>query len=200
MTTRLIASALLATLIMVTTSPRLATAEPAGFEIDPAHVTVAFLVRHIGYADTLGQFLEVEGGFDYDEATKTLSDLEVVIEAESVFSNHDRRDDHVRGSDFLDADEHPEIVFVGTGATPTGENSGTVTGDLTLLGVTRPVTLEVTLNKAGLYPFGEGPPYVLGISARTTIKRSAFGMTYAVENGFVGDEVDVIIELEAIRQ
>ncbi len=176
-----------------------ASAEPALYEIDEEHVAVAFLVRHIGYADTLGQFLEVEGSFRYDEATQSLSDLEVVIEAESIFSNHDKRDEHVRNADFLDVDDHPEIVFVGTAATPSSDTAGTVTGDLTLLGVTRPVTLDVTLNKSGVYPFGHKRP-VLGISARTTIKRSDFGMTYAVENGFVGDEVQVIIELEAIKQ
>ena len=189
--------ALFALLLPASPSPSLA--EPARFEIDPEHVAVAFLVRHIGYADTLGQFLEVEGSFRYDEATKDLSDLEVTIEAESVFSNHEKRDDHVRGGDFLDADDHPEIRFVGTSATPSSDTTGKVTGELTLLGVTRPVTLDVTLNKSGTYPFGH-KRQVLGISARTTIKRSAFGMTYAVENGFVGDEVEVIIELEAIRE
>ena len=77
-------------------------------------------------------------------------------------------------------------------------NTGKVTGDLTIRGVTRPVTLDVKLNKTGVYPYIDN--YVAGISARATIKRSDFGMTYAVENGWVGDEVDIIIELEAIRE
>lgn len=200
MTLRFTALALFAFLLLTNGASRPASAEPARFEIDPEHVTVAFLVHHIGYANVLAQFLEVEGSFEYDEATQTLTGLEVTIEAESFFSNDDRRDDHVLGGDFLDVDEHPEITFVGTAAQASSATTGTVTGDLTVLGVTRPITLDVTLNKAGDYPFGAGPPYVLGISARTTVKRSAFGMSYAVENGFVGDELDVIIELEAVRQ
>ncbi len=177
-----------------------ATAEPAAYEIDPDHFSIGFLVRHIGYADTLGMFLEAEGSFMFDEAAKKVSDIEVTVEADSVFTNHDKRDDHLRGKDFLNADDHEVIRFVGREAKATGDNTGTVTGDLTLLGVTKPLTLEVTLNKIGAYPFGAGPPYVIGISARGTVKRSEFGMMYAVENGWVGDEVALTIEFEAIRQ
>ena len=190
--------AALAVLALATAAP--AKAEPALFKIDSSHLAIAFLVHHIGYADTLGQFLEAEGSFRYDEAANRLSDLSVTIQADSVFTNHGKRDDHLRGGDFLAVDDHPEITVVGTAATATGETSGRVTGDLTILGVTRPVTLEVERNKIGPYPFGEGPPYVVGISARGTVKRSDFGMSYAVENGWVGDEIEVIIELEAVRQ
>lgn len=174
-----------------------AQAAPATYRLDPEHTTIAFLVRHIGYADTLGQFLKAEGSFVFDEEARTLSDLEVSIDAASVFTNHAARDDHLRKADFLHVAEHPAITFVGTSAEPTGPNTGKVTGDLTILGVTRPVTLDVTLNKTGLYPYIDH--YVAGISARTVIRRSEFGMTYAVENGWVGDEVQVIIEVEAIR-
>ncbi|MDJ0983355.1 MAG: YceI family protein [Kiloniellales bacterium] len=177
-----------------------AQANPARYEIDPAHFSVGFLVHHIGYADTLGMFLEGGGSFTFDEAAPAVTDIEVTIQADSVFTNHDRRDKHVKGSDFLDVDDHPEIRFVGREARPTGENSGEVTGDLTILGVTRPITLQVIKNKIGDYPFGAGPPYVVGVSVRGTVKRSEFGMTYAVENGWVGDEVELIIEFEAIRQ
>ncbi|MCG8598130.1 MAG: YceI family protein [Kiloniellales bacterium] len=177
-----------------------AQAAPARYEIDPAHFSVGFLVHHIGYADTLGMFLEGAGSFTFDEAAPAVSDIEVTIQADSVFTNHDRRDQHVKGGDFLDVDDHPEIRFVGREARPTGENTGEVTGDLTILGVTRPITLQVTKNKIGAYPFGAGPPYVVGVSVRGTVKRSEFGMTYAVENGWVGDEIELIIEFEAIRQ
>lgn len=177
-----------------------AFAAPARYKIDPAHFSIGFLVHHIGYADTLGMFLEGQGSFAFDEAAPAVSDIEVSIEADSVFTNHDRRDQHLKGGDFLDVDDHPRIRFVGREARPTGEATGEIDGDLTILGVTKPITLRVELNKVGEYPFGAGPPYVVGISARTTVKRSAFGMTYAVDNGWVGDEVEVIIEFEAIRQ
>ena len=117
----------------------------------------------------------------------------------SVFTNHKRRDDHLRSDEFLDAERHPEITFVGTGSEKTGERTGRVTGDLTIRGETRPLTLEVVWNKSDTYPFGHGLP-TIGISARGTLKRSDFGMTYAVANGFVGDEVELIIEFEANRK
>ena len=196
---RSVSLAALTALLLLQTGGR-ADADFARYEIDPAHFSIGFLVHHIGYADTLGMFLEGGGSFAFDETAPAVKDIEVTIEAESVFTNHDKRDDHVRGGDFLDADDHSEIRFVGKEAKPTGENTGLISGDLTLRGVTQPVTLEVTLNKIGDYPFGDGPPYVVGISARTTIKRSDFGMTYAVENGWVGDEVQVMLEFEAIRQ
>lgn len=103
-----------------------------------------------------------------------------------------------RGGDVLDADHHPQITFVGRSAGAVTQTTGQVIGDLTIRGVTRPVTLDVTWNKSGPYPFGNG--YVIGVSARTLLRRSEFGMTYAVDNGWVEDEVEVMIELEAIRQ
>ncbi|MEO1192433.1 MAG: YceI family protein [Pseudomonadota bacterium] len=179
-----------------------AAAAPERYVIDDRHAAIAFMVKHIGYAMTLGQFLDVEGSFTYNAETQTLSDLEVTIPAASVFSNDEARDNHVRGADFLHAEAHPTMTFRMTGAEATSATTGKVMGDLTLRGVTKPVTLDVTLNKAGDYPFpiGASVPYVLGVSAETEIKRSEWGMTYAVDNGLVGDEVRVILEVEAIRQ
>lgn len=175
-----------------------AQAEPHRYVLDPDHVSIGFLVEHIGYAKTLGRFLEVEGGFTFDESVPSVSDLEVTIAADSVFTAHERRDDHVRSDDFLAAGDHPDIRFVMTDAEQTGPRTGTVTGDLTIRGVTNPVTLDVTWNKSGKYPFNDN--YVTGISARAEIARSDYGMTYALENGLVGDTVEIIIEAEAIRQ
>ncbi|SDU00254.1 YceI family protein [Stappia sp. ES.058] len=175
-----------------------AAAEPRDFKIDPAHFSIVFNAEHIGYAPTWGMFLKGKGSFTFDEDTRALSDLSVTIPAGSVFSNHERRDEHLRSDDFLSAETHPDITFVMTSNAEETPRSGTVTGDLTIRGVTRPVTLDVTLNKVGPYPFGD--TFVVGISARTTLKRSEFGMTYAVENGLVGDEVPIRIDLEAIRQ
>lgn len=176
-----------------------ATAEPHTYRIDPEHFSIGFMVEHVGYADTVGMFLEGGGEFVYDEQTRELESGRVEINADSVFTNHDKRDEHLRGDDFLDAENHPAIVFEATGFEPRDGNRGTLTGKLTLLGETRPVTLDVTLNKAAEYPFGHGK-HTLGVSARTTIKRSEWGMTYAVDNGLVGDEVELIFELEANRQ
>lgn len=175
-----------------------ARAEPRDYRIDPSHFSVVFNADHIGYAPTWGMFLRGSGGFTFDEQARTLANLRVEIETGSVFSNDERRDGHLRSADFLDAEAHPVATFVMTAAEPTGERTGKVTGDLTLRGVTRPVTLDVTWNKSGPYPFGD--TYVVGISARTVLKRSDFGSTYALDGGLVGDEVELIIDLEAIRQ
>lgn len=174
-----------------------AEAEMARYEIDPSHTTVAFLVAHIGYAKTLGVFRQVGGAFDFDPEAKALGDVTVTVDAASVWTNDDRRDGHVRNKDFLHVDAHPEIVFTATGGEVTGESTGRVSGDLTILGVTHPITLDVTLNKIGDYPFGHGKETV-GVSARGTVVRSQYGMTYAL-GGIVGDEVELMIEMEAIR-
>lgn len=175
-----------------------AAAEPARFEIDPAHFSVVFNASHIDYGATWGMFLEGSGGFMFDEEAKTLSDLEVEINTTSVFTNHERRDGHLRSADFLDAETHPVATFVMTDSEALSDTTGTVTGDLTLRGVTKPVTLDVTLNKTGPYPWGDN--YVVGVTATTSIQRSDFGSTYALDNNLVGDEIPLTFELEAIRQ
>ena len=179
-----------------------AWAEPRSYTIDPDHFAIGFQVDHLGYADVIGLFLKARGRFEYDEAARTLKSGLVVVAADSVFSNHDARDRHVRDSDFLDAEQHPEIVFEATGFEPGMENGGRLdgrlSGNLTLLGQTHPVTLEVALNKAATYPFGHRK-HTLGISARTTLQRSQWGMSYGVKNGMVGDEVLLSFEFEAMR-
>ena len=174
-------------------------AEPENFEIDKEHFSIGFLVEHVGYASTLGQFLEAEGSFVYDESANELNEGEVIIKANSVFTNHQRRDKHLKDDDFLNTDRHETIRFEATQWRPTGNQTGTLVGDLTLLGQTRAVELNVTINKSAKYPFGHGQ-HTLGISARTTIERSDWGMTYGVEDGLVGDEVELIFEFEAIQQ
>jgi polyisoprenoid-binding protein YceI len=174
-----------------------AAAEPAEFVLDREHTSITFFASHLGYADLAGMFLEASGRFRYDEATRELSDLRVVVETASVFTNHARRDEHLRSADFLNVAEFPQMVFTGTGAEPQGERSGRISGELTLLGVTRPLTLEVWLNKAGRYPFLD-EHYAIGIDARGTLARSAFGMTYGEQ--WVGDEIRLVIGFEAIRQ
>ncbi|MEL6476734.1 MAG: YceI family protein [Pseudomonadota bacterium] len=174
-----------------------ALAAPAKYEIDPSHTTLGFWVSHIGYAKTWGQFTEVSGSFVYDDETQTLTDLSVTVPTASVNTHHEARDGHVKNADFLDVGAHPQMTFTATGGEVTGDNTGKVTGDLTLLGITKPVTLDVTLNKVGPYPFGHKKE-TMGISARGTVKRSEFGMTYAL-GGIVGDEVEIVVEMEAIK-
>lgn len=179
----------------------LAQAEPADWEIDPEHFSIAFAVEHIGYQQQLGMFLEASGSFRYDPETRELSSGRVEVQADSIFSNHEDRDDHLRGRDFLNVRRNPTIVFEATGFMPNGENpdTGILRGNLTLLGETHPVELDVTINKHAEYPFGHGRD-TLGISASTTIQRSRWGMDYGVSNALVGDDVYLQFEFEGLRQ
>lgn len=178
--------------------PLAAGAEPAIYDIDPEHAVAAFTVMHAGYAKVLGRFSDVEGQFTFDPETNEAGDISARIGAASVDTGQDARDEHVRSADFLDAEAHPDITFTSTGTTALSETSGTVTGDLTIRGVTQPVELDVTLNQVAVYPCCHEKETV-GISARTSIKRSDFGSTYALPV-FVGDDVDIILEVEAIRR
>jgi len=176
-----------------------AVAEPKTFVIDDEHFSIVFEIMHIGYAPVMGMFREVEGEFVYDEEARELSSGQLVFKSDSVYTNHKKRDDHVRGNDFLNTEEYPEITFTVTGFETTGENTGKVTGDLEMLGQTNPVVLDVTLNKAAVYPFGH-EEYTLGISASTTLKRSDWGMTYGLDQNMVGNEVTLRFGFEAIRE
>ncbi len=179
-----------------------AHAQAARYELDPDHTTVAFLVDHIGYAKILGMFRSARGSYRFDEATATLSEVRIEVETASVFSNQRKRDDHLKGPDFLNSGEFPKMVFTATGAKRTGDKTFDISGQLELLGKSQPLTLQATWNKSAESPLGGplGKPYVMGVSARGSFKRSAYGMNYAVANGWVGDEVPLIIEFEAIRK
>ena len=203
MTARLIAClSTLAVAVLLQANP--AAAKPEKYEIDPEHVTFAMQVSHIGYFDMIGLFTEGSGSFTFDEKALSVSDIKVTVKTASFFSGHQKRDDHVRSADFLNAKEFPEMVFIGKSSERTGERTGKINGELTLRGVTRPLSLDVIWNKSGEYPFGGGlfggKPYVIGLNARGTLNRSDFGMTYAVENGLVGDRVELILGFEARRQ
>jgi polyisoprenoid-binding protein YceI len=185
-------------LVLLACAPPPTMAEPNRYELDPAHTTVAFLIDHVGYAATLGIFGEVEGAFTYDVDTQALSDVEIRVASGSIDTFNDARDDHVRSADFLNVASHPAMVFTAEGGTPRSATEGTVEGELTLLGRTLPLALDVTLNKAEAYPFGHRR-FTLGLSARASLDRSEYGMLYGVANGLVGDTVEIIIETEAMR-
>jgi len=178
----------------------IAQAEPADWEIDPEHFSIAFAVDHIGYQQQLGLFLKGSGSFRYDPDTQELSTGRVEIQAGSIFTNHDDRDEHLSSKDFLNVRRNPVIVFEATDLVPGDDAArGTLNGKLTLLGETHPVALEVIVNKRAKYPFGHRRE-TLGISAYTTITRSQWGMDYGVADNLVGDEVSLRFEFEALRQ
>ena len=175
-----------------------AQAEPARYELDPNHITVAFLVDHIGYAKVLGMFRAARGSYSFDEATATLADVRIEVDTRSVFSNFAKRDQHLTSADFLNAAEFPRMVFTASAAQRTGDRTFDIVGKLELLGRSQPLTLKATWNKSGPSPIDKA--YTMGVSARGSFKRSSYGMNYAVDNGWVGDEVPLIIEFEAQRK
>lgn len=187
-----------AVLLVASSFAAQAVAEPARWVIDPGNSSIGFHANHIGYKDVLGLFLEESGSFTFDEATQELTELVFEVEASSVFTDNPARNEHLLSDDFLAAEEHPLIRFVMTEALPETASTGTIRGDLTIRGVTRPIEVAVTLNRIAPYPWGKN--YVLGVSAEAVVRRSEFGSTYALEGGLVGDEIFLSFEIEAIRQ
>ena len=180
--------------------PLLAFSAEDKYVIDKTHFAVGFLVEHVGYAKTLGMFRDIDGSYSHDLTTNKINDINITIKTRSVFTNHDKRDQHLMSPDFLNVDKFPEMLFKATDINIQDDKT-TIAGELTLLGITKPLILTGKINKIGKYPFGGIiKPYVMGISARGTIKRSEHGMNYALKDNLVGDEIDLIIEFEARRQ
>jgi polyisoprenoid-binding protein YceI len=188
----------LALAAVLATAPIAASAEMARYEIDASHTVVAFLVGHVGYSNVLGRFSDVSGYFMYDPETRELGEVSVDVGLASVESDNEARDNHVQSPDFLDVEANPMMTFTANGGEATSDTAGTVAGTLTLRGQENPLSLSVTLNKVAEYPFGHKKQTV-GISARGSLMRSEYGMDYGIANGLVGDEVQILIEAEAIR-
>lgn len=188
---KLLATAAAAATLLVAGPLQAATTE---FAVDRDHTSVVFLIDHLGYARIIGHFRDFEGTVVLDGDDVERGSVSLTIRVDSVDTGHERRDQHLRSPDFFNAMEFPDIRFESTGVEPTGENTASVTGDLTLLGVTRPVTLEVTFNDRKPHPLSGND--TAGFSARTSIQRSDFGMRYGL--GGIGDEVELWLEVEAI--
>jgi polyisoprenoid-binding protein YceI len=174
-----------------------AMADPDSYDIDPTHTVVAFLIDHIGFSRVLGRFDDVEGSFTYDPDSLELSDLVITVQTASVSSGNKARDNHVRKNDFLGVKDHPTMQFKVDSAVLPSADGGTIEGTLTLLGKTLPLMLDVQVNKTAVYPFGH-KKLTIGVSAQGSLMRSEYGMTYGVANALVGDEVEMIIETEAV--
>lgn len=167
------------------------------YVLDKAHTNFLFFVDHMGFSKMLGRFGEFDGKFSYDKANLANSTVSLTVKTASVDTFHEKRDAHLRSPDFLNSGEFPEMRFVSTKIEPTGPKSAKLTGNLTLMGVTKPVTFDMTVNRDGLHNFNKRD-YVAGFSARGVIKRSEFGIRYGVP--LLGDEMELMIEAEGIRQ
>tara|TARA_B100000927_G_C16459560_1_gene467281 strand:+ start:259 stop:840 length:582 start_codon:yes stop_codon:yes gene_type:complete len=171
------------------------------YVIDDSHFSIGFLVEHAGYAKTLGLFKQIEGKYTYDQSLNLVKDLVMTINTDSVFTNHNKRDAHLRSPDFLDVEKFPTMTFM-VDEYDLSKTPGKLKGKFTLLGVTKDVVLDFNINKVAEYPFrvGLSKPIVMGVSARASLNRSDYGMSYGVDKNLVGDEIELIIEFEARQQ
>ena len=172
---------------------------PAGkYELDAAHTLVGFVARHM-LSKVRGQFTEFTGTIEIVEPPQD-SRVDVEVKTGSITTHTDKRDEHLMSGDFLEIEKHPVLTFTSTAVRPTGGTSFELDGDLTIKGITRPVTLSGEF--LGWGPNMQGEP-MLAASAKTTIDREDWDMTWnmAVEAGgfLVGKKVDLEIEVEAHR-
>ncbi len=172
-----------------------ARAQVETYSFDTVHTQILFFVDHLGFSISEGEFLDFDGSYTLDRGDLSKSSVDVSIDTNSIDMDDEAWDAHMKNEDFFHVEKFPTMTFKSTKVDVTGENTALVTGDLTLLGVTKPVTLDVVHRKSGKHPFGE--KYASGFSATGTLKRSDFGMTYGLPN--VGDEVELRIEVEGVR-
>ncbi|HEY1963126.1 MAG TPA: YceI family protein [Rhizomicrobium sp.] len=166
----------------------------ATYTIDPRHTQIIFSVRHMGLSTFYARFGHITGTLNFDPAQPGKSALNAQIDLTNIDTHVPELDKELSTSVFH-ADKFPTATFVSTQSTKTGENTGTVTGNLTIDGVTRPVTLDVTFNggRNSPMPF---QPYRIGFNATGTIKRSDFGLTHVMWSGLVSDDIGLLIECE----
>lgn len=188
--TAFIVSALLA-LVLVP-----AVAAPEVFKIDPVHSQVGFTIRHI-VSRVPGHFGTFSGEITLDPESLAASKVTAEIDASSVSTGNDKRDGHLKSEDFFDAAKFPKITFVSTGVTAASKDHAAVAGNLTMHGVTKPVTLDVTVN--GVAPFMGAKR--AGFEAKTKLNRKDFGIIWNkvldAGSSLLGDEVEITLLIEA---
>jgi polyisoprenoid-binding protein YceI len=173
----------------------IASAAPSEWKIDSDHSAAQFSVRHLAVSNVRGEFGNVSGRIVFDEANPSKSTIEATIDATTINTRVAGRDEDLKSASFFDVAKYPTITFRSTSVRPAGPNAFEVSGNLTIHGVTRPVVLHV-----------DSPPSVKnargverrGAEATTKLSRKEFGVS--ADPGIVGDEVQVTIDLEAVRR
>ena len=185
--------------------PLAAAAQAENYVIDPTHTVPYFEVDHLGFATMRGRFDRATGKFSIDHAAKTGS-LEIVVETAAVSTGDNERngrprtrDEHLRSPDFFNTAEFPQMTFKSTAVKFAGDNPDTVQGNLTLLGVTKPLTLKIVRWKCGPDIRTQGKRYQCGGNATGSFKRSEFGMKYGLPTA-IGDEVSLWMSFYGFKQ
>jgi polyisoprenoid-binding protein YceI len=188
------------TLAVAALLPLAASAETTTWTIDPVHSTSSFAVKHLVITTVHGQFGKTSGTVQFDEQDPTKSKAEATIDVTTINTQNDKRDADLKSAGFFDAANHPTMTFKSTKVEKVGDGKFKVTGDLTIRGNTKPVTLDVTASQAVKGMQGE---LRRAFSASGRINRQDFGLTYSktIEAGpIVGDNVDLLIEVEAVKE
>ncbi len=185
----------------MTTATAPALTELTGtYTLDPAHTRIGFVARHAMVTKVRGAFNEFEGTATLDGANPANSSAQVTISTASIDTRNAQRDGHLRSNDFLAMDEYPQITFVSTGARQVDDSTFELTGDLTIKGVTNPITIPFSFEGAAKDPFGNDR---IGFEGSTTISRKDYGITWnaALETGgvLVSDKITLEFEVSAIK-
>ncbi|WP_085908661.1 YceI family protein [Kiloniella majae] len=186
--------ALPASLAALAMSLSVSMANAAEYDIDPTHSFINFKTKHLGFSWLSGTFNKISGTMDFDPAGGADQKVNIVIDTTSLDTNHAERDKHLRSPDFFDVEKFPTATFVSTGYSGDA-NGGTFSGDLTLHGVTKNVSFDVTKIGEGEDPWGG---YRAGFEGSYTLKRSDFGMDFNL--GPAAEEVEVDLFIEAIKK
>ncbi len=165
------------------------------YQIDPVHTSLVFRVKHMNTAYVYGMFRDVKGTVVVNEANPARSSISIEVDANSVYTANEQRDNHLRSPDFFNTRQFPTIRFASTEVRKVNATTGQVKGNLTIRGVTRPITANVVLTGRGKNQQGRD---IIGFETTFTIRRSEFGIRYGLPG--LGDEVRVILSIEAVRQ
>lgn len=185
-------SLVLAALLSASASMALAADK---YVLDGSHSQVIFSYNHLGFSTTHGMFSGFEGEIMFDQEDPAKSSVTVSMPTLSMFTGWEQRDGHFMSDDFFGASETDVISFTSTGIELTGDDTAMITGDLTMNDTTKSVVLDAKLNQAGVHPVTGKPS--AGFNATTTVLRSDFGVDKFAPH--VGDEVEVVISLEAVK-
>ncbi len=166
-------------------------------EIDTVHSSVVFAVKHFGVSYAYGRFNQFDGKIEYDAANAANSNFELTIKADSVDTANERRDKHLRSPDFFNANQFGEISFKSTKVERASEKQLKVTGDLTMNGVTKSISVDIEETGQFEHP-RRGMMY--GFHGTAVVKRSEFNVSYGVDNGAIGDDVKLMISLETVKK
>jgi polyisoprenoid-binding protein YceI len=170
------------------------------YQVDPTHSRLGFVTRHAMVTKVRGHFNDFEGSLHLDADDPSKASAEIRVKVASISTSQDQRDEHLRNADFFDADNHPEMVFRSTSAEQVDDDTYRLTGDLTIKGVTRPVTLELDYTGAAKDPWGN---LRVGFEGRADVNRKDWGITWnsPLETGgfLVGEKIRLELDISAVK-